>query len=256
MTKPILDPCCDLMLGDCLDLLGSIPDSSIDMVLCDLPYGMTRNAWDCEIDLDELWSHYRRVVKHNGAVVLFASGMFTSRLMASNPSMWRYNLVWRKTTPTGFLNAKRMPLRAHEDICVFYRKLPVYHPQMGTGPRKVSSASSQGPSRQSSNYGSYGSSSYDSTERYPTSVLEFASDKQRCAIHPTQKPVALCEWLIRTYTDEGGVVLDNCMGSGSTGVAAIHCGRRFVGIEKDEGYYTAALERLQREGNDHGEAIA
>ena len=105
---------CDLMLGDCLDLLGSIPDGSIDMVLCDLPYGMTRNAWDCEIDLDKLWRHYRRVVRPNGAVVLFASGMFTSRLMASNPSMWRYNLVWHKTTKTGFLNAKRMPLRAHE----------------------------------------------------------------------------------------------------------------------------------------------
>lgn len=204
MDKPILDPCCDLMLGDCLDLLGSIPDGSIDMVLCDLPYGMTRNAWDCEIDLDKLWRHYRRVVRPNGAVVLFASGMFTAKLMRSNPRIWRYNLVWRKTSPTGFLNAKKMPLRAHEDICVFYCRLPVYHPQMGTGPRKVSTARHKRASKKSTNYGDYGLSTYDSTERYPVSVLEFASDRQRCAIHPTQKPVALCEWLIRTYTDEGG----------------------------------------------------
>ena len=235
------------MLGDCLELLEDVESGSIDMVLADLPYGMTRNAWDCELDLNALWGHYRRIVKPCGAVVLFASGMFTAKLMRSNPRMWRYNLVWRKTSPTGFLNAKKMPLRAHEDICVFYRRPPVYHPQMGTGTRKVSTARHKRASRQSTNYGDYGLNTYDSTERYPVSVLEFASDKQWCAIHPTQKPVALCEWLIRTYTDEGGVVLDNCMGSGSTGVAALRCGRRFVGIEKDEGYYQAAKERLAKE---------
>lgn len=230
--------------GDCLQLMDRIPPESVDMVLCDLPYGITRNVWDCEIDLDDLWRSYRRVVKENGAIVLFAAGMFTARLMASNPSMWRYNLIWRKSNPTGFLNAGKMPLRAHEDICVFYRRLPTYNPQMGVGPRKVSTAHHRRASKKSTNYGDYAPRSYDSTERYPTSVLEFASDKQRCALHPTQKPVALCEWLIRTYTDEGEVVLDNCMGSGSTGVAALASNRRFLGIETDEAYFLAARSRL------------
>lgn len=234
-----------MMLGDCLELMAEIGPGSVDMVLCDPPYGMTRNAWDCEVDLGRLWEHYDRVVKEDGAIVLFASGMFTSRLMASNPSMWRYNLVWRKTTPTGFLNAKRMPLRAHEDICVFYRRLPTYNPQIGSGPRKVSTAHHARNSKPSSNYGAWHPTTYDSTERYPTSVLEFKTDKQRGgAHHPTQKPVALCEWLIRTYTNPGDVVLDSFMGSGSTGVAAVRCGRRFVGIEKDEGYYETALRRV------------
>lgn len=230
--------------GDCLSVLSNLPVHSVDMVLADPPYGITKNCWDSVIDLDELWGHIERVVKPSGAVVMFSSGMFTARLMESNRSMWRYNLVWHKTAPTGFLNAKKMPLRSHEDICVFYRKLPTYNPQMGIGPRKVSTAQHKRASKRTTNYGDHGLTTYDSTERYPTSVLTFASDKQRCALHPTQKPVALCEWLIRTYTNEGDTVLDFCMGSGTTGVAVLKSGRRFVGIEVDEDYYEVAVDRL------------
>lgn len=234
-------------LGDCIDIMRDLPSGCIDMVLCDLPYGCTRNSWDTAVPFGELWDAYGRVVKPDGAVVLFGSGMFTADLMASNRGMWRYNLVWNKTTPTGFLNAKRMPLRSHEDICVFYRRPPKYNPVMTKASRKVSSAASKRGSRAAASYGAYGRTGYDSDERYPTSVLEFATDKQREALHPTQKPVALLQLLVRMYTDEGDTVLDNCMGSGSTGVACIRTGRRFVGIELDDGYYAAATRRIGAE---------
>lgn len=241
-----------IIYGDCLEQTDSIKDHSIDMVLCDLPYGVTRNKWDAQIDLERLWGLYRRVVKEDGAIALFASGMFTSKLMESNPKDWRYNLIWHKTNPTGFLNANRMPLRSHEDICIFYRKLPVYNPQKIVGPRKVASACHKRNSKKGSSYGDYEFLSYDSTERYPTSVLTFPRDTQKVALHPAQKPVALCEWLIRTYTNEGMTVMDNCMGSGTTGVAAMNTGRHFIGIEKDADYYQIARKRLaeRRKIND------
>lgn len=235
----------ELLHGDCMSLMEDLEPCSVDMVLCDPPYGITKNAWDISIDMERLWERYKRVVKPNGAIVLFSSGMFTADLMGSNPKDWRYNLIWRKTHPTGFLNARRMPLRAHEDICVFYQKPPVYHPQMGTGPRKVATAHHKRNSKKGASYGGYEAVDYDSTQRYPVSVLEFASDKQRCALHPTQKPVALCEYLIRTFTDPGDTVLDNCMGSGTTGVAAIRCGRGFVGMEKDADFFRIAKERME-----------
>lgn len=234
-----------LICGDCLEVMPEIPDGSVDMVLCDLPYGITRNRWDSQLPLARLWEEWHRIAKPEAAIVLFSSGMFTASLMSSNPKEWRYNLVWQKTNAVGFLNARRQPLRAHEDICVFYRRQPVYNPIKVPGPRKVSTASHRRNSKQSSNYNAVEPNSYDSTERFPTSVLTFAKDKQKSAIHPTQKPVALLEWLVRTYTNPGETVLDNCMGSGSTGVACARCGRDFIGIEIEPDYYKAAKERVE-----------
>ena len=240
-----------LYRGDCLEVMKDIEDKSIDMILCDLPYGITaRNKWDIVIPFDKLWEYYNRIIKDNGAIVLFGSGMFTSSLMQSNSKMWRYNLIWHKTTPTGFLNANRMPLRAHEDIVVFYKSLPTYNPQKTNGhERKVSKAKYKRNSKKTEDYGEHGLTNYDSTERYPTSILTFATDKQKEALHPTQKPVALLEWLIKTYTNEGEVVLDNCMGSGSTGVAALNTNRNFIGIEFDEGYFEIAENRIEEAVN-------
>lgn len=187
----------DLYSGDCLILMQEIPDQSLDMILCDLPYGVTaKNHWDSVIPFEPLWEQYRRIIKPNGCIALFAQGMFMSKLMMSASDIWRYNLIWQKTSPTGFLNANRMPLRSHEEICIFYKKLPTYNPQKLSGqPRKVSTAHHHKDSKKSTDYGDYNFSTYDSTERYPTSVLTFASDKQKCALHPTQKPVSLCEYL-------------------------------------------------------------
>ena len=236
----------ELYQGDCLEVMKNIEDESVDLILCDLPYGITaRNKWDIVIPFNKLWKQYNRVIKNNGAIVLFGSGMFTSSLMQSNSKMWRYNLVWHKTAPTGFLNANRMPLRAHEDIVVFYKSLPIYNPQKTKGhERKVSKAEHKVNSKKTDDYGEHGLTTYDSTERYPTSVLTFSTDKQKAALHPTQKPVALLEWLIKTYTNEGEIVLDNCMGSGSTGVACVNTNRNFIGIELDEHYFNIAKERI------------
>lgn len=235
----------ELIQGDCLEVMPTIRGGSVSMVLCDLPYGITNNKWDSIIPLEPLWEQYKRTVKENAAIVLFGSGMFTANLMTSNPSMWKYNLVWEKTSPSGFLNAKKMPMRSHEDIMVFYESQPTYHPQMRKAVRKVSAAHHKVTAKKTDNYGEYSTNTgYDSTERYPTSVLRFPKDVQKSAIHPTQKPVALLEYLIRTYTDEGDVVLDNCMGSGSTGIACMNTGRDFIGIELDPEYFGAASERI------------
>lgn len=226
--------------------MDSIPDKSVDAIITDLPYQQTqRNKWDVIIPFESLWKQYKRVIKDSGAIILFANGIFTAELMMSNKSMWRYNLIWEKTQPTGFLNAKRMPLRNHEDICVFYKKLPTYNPQMTTGhKRKVSKAEHKVNCKNTTDYGEYGATTYDSTERYPKSVWKFAKDIQKSALHPTQKPVALVEELIKTYTNPGEIVLDSCMGSGTTGVAAKNLGRRFIGIELDDKYFNIARERI------------
>lgn len=236
----------DLMQGDCLELMNNIPDGSVDMILCDLPYGTTACKWDVTIPFEPLWDHYKRVIKKNGAIVLFGSGMFTAMLMQSNKKMWKYNLIWEKTTPTGFLNAKIMPLRTHEDICVFCKGKTTYNPQKTFGhKRKVSTAEQKRNCVETEVYGKYNPSTYDSTERYPRSVLKFKTDKQKCAYHPTQKPVALLEYLIRTYTNNGCVVLDSCMGAGSTGVASVNTGRDFIGIELDAEYFRIAKQRIE-----------
>ena len=237
-----------LFKGDCLEVMKEIPDGSVDMVLCDLPYGITACKWDIVVPMEPLWGQYRRVVKKNGAIVLFGSGMFSAMLMRSNPKMWKYNLIWEKTTPTGFLNAKIMPLRAHEDILVFSNGKTTYNPQKTFGhKRKVSTAEHKRNCVETEDYGKHGRSTYDSTERYPRSVLKFKTDKQKCALHPTQKPVTLLEYLIRTYTNENETVLDNCMGSGSTGVACLNTGRNFIGIELDEKYFDIAKKRILEE---------
>lgn len=191
-----------------------------------------------------LWTQYKRIIKDNSAIILFANGMFTADLMESNREMWKYNLIWEKTQPTGFQNANRMPMRNHEDICVFYKKQPTYNPQKTSGHiRKVSTALHKRNSKQSTNYNEIKNHTYDSTERFPKSVWLFAKDTQKCALTPTQKPVALVEQIIKTYTNEGDTVLDNCMGSGSTGVACKNTNRKFIGIELEKKYYDIAVHR-------------
>lgn len=224
-----------------------VDDQSTDMILCDLPYGQTaRNKWDVVIPFEELWKQYNRIIKNNGAIILFANGMFTADLMKSNIKMWRYNLIWQKTTPTGHLNAKKMPLRTHEDICIFYKKLPTYNPQKTIGhKRKVSKAEHKKSCVATTNYNEYGLTTYDSTERYPTSILTFPTDKQKEAFHPTQKPVALCEWLIKTYTNESELILDNCMGSGTTAIACINTNRNYIGFELEKKYYDIENKRIE-----------
>ena len=236
-----------LLQGDCLELMKKISNKSIDMVLCDLPYGVTaRNRWDEVIPFDFLWKDYERIIKDNGVICLFGQGMFKAKLMMSNSKMWRYNLIWEKTQPTGFLNANRMPLRSHEDICVFYKQLPIYNPQKTTGhTRKVSLVEHKRNCKVTTDYGKHNLKSYDSTEMYPTSVVTYSKDIQKAALHPTQKPVSLLEYLIKTYTNEGQIVLDNCMGSGSTGIACLNTNRHFIGMELDEKFFGIAKNRIE-----------
>lgn len=242
-----------LILGDCLVEMNNIPDKSVDMILCDLPYevlnkGNKNASWDRLLPFDKLWEQYNRIIKDNGAIVLFAQGMFTAQLMMSNPDMWRYNLIWDKMLVSGFLNAKRMPLRSHEDILVFYKSLPTYNPQMTEGKPLHGKGSSYKTKELTNNcYGNLGATEdirKGSTEKYPTSIVRFQKPHPSCSVHPTQKSTELCEWLIKTYTNEGETVLDNCMGSGSTGVAAINTNRNFIGMELTEKYFAIAKERI------------
>ena len=217
--------------GDCLEIMKQLPDNSIDMVLCDLPYGTTQNKWDSVIPLDELWKQYRRIVKDEGAIVLTSQGMFTAELMVSNPKMFRYKWVWEKSKSTNFLNAKKQPLRKHEDVCVFYKKQPVYHPQMIEGEPYDKGV------RKNQLSGSYGDFQpvhvHSDGKRYPTDIIYFkTAESEGKVFHPTQKPVG--RYFVRTYTNPGDVVLDNTSGSGSFLVAALLEGRNFIGIEKNE----------------------
>ena len=225
--------------GDCLELMKEIPDKSIDMILCDLPYGTTKNKWDSVIPLNKLWKQYERIIKDNGAIVLFSQMPFSAELVHSNLKLFKYEWIWQKDNGTGFLNAKKMPLKIHENILVFYKKLPLYNPQMRTGfkPYKCK----QG--RHSTNYGAYeqGHITESNGERYPIDIIKFKKDS---GLHPTQKPVELLEYLIKTYTNENETVLDNCMGSGSTGVACINTNRNFIGYELDEKYFEIAEKRI------------
>jgi DNA modification methylase len=245
-----------IYLGDCLDIMPHIADKSVDMILCDLPYQVLHknnpNAqWDRIIPFESLWEQYNRIIKDNGAIVLFAQGMFTAQLMMSNPKIWRYNLVWDKVLKTGFLNSKKMPLRQHEDICVFYKSLPTYNPQMvKCEPHKRNHSKGNGEHRLVNRcYGSYVETpTIISDEKFPTSIIR--EPKQHIkgkSYHPTEKPVKLLQNLIRTYTNEGDTVLDNTMGSGSTIVAAIKENRRYIGIEKDEHFFEIAKQRIENE---------
>ena len=227
---------------DCLEGMKRIDDKSIDMILCDLPYGMTYNKWDTVIPLDKLWEQYERIIKDNGAIVLTAQTPFDKVLGTSNLKMLRYEWIWEKENATGFLNAKKQPLRKHENILVFYKRLPLYNPQMGKG-KSYTAVRKEKPSL---NY--YNNQKMTKTvsdgERYPVSIIKFNRDKEK--LHPTQKPVALFEYLIKTYTDEGEIVLDNCIGSGTTAVACLNTNRNFIGFEKEESYYNIANKRIEK----------
>lgn len=222
-----------LIEGDCLDALKSLPDSCVDMVLCDLPYGTTQNSWDSVIDLNKLWEQYNRVVKHNGAIVLTSQGVFTAKLILSNENFFKYKLSWEKSKPTNFLNAKKQPLRKHEDVCVFYRKQPTYNPQM-----KLGEPYDKGVRKDqlSGSYSDFKPKHVKSGgERYPTDVIYFKTAESEGKVwHPTQKPVELARYLVRTYTNPGDLVLDNSFGSGSFLIGAALEGRKFCGIEKNE----------------------
>nr|DAJ20923.1 MAG TPA: adenine-specific methyltransferase [Siphoviridae sp. ctELO16] len=220
--------------------MKEIPDQSIDMILTDPPYGVTRCQWDKIPPLEALWNEYKRIIKPNGCIAIFAGEPFSSALVQSNLKMYRYELIWKKAQATDFLNAKRKPLKIHDKIQIYYKKQPIYNPQMTSG----KAYNSRGITRESECYGKMYSYEAKSgiTERYPSTVLEF---KREVGIHPTQKPVPLLRWLIRTYTNEGDTVLDTFAGSGSTAVAALNEKRRFICCEKEEKYFEAAKQRIE-----------
>lgn len=239
--------------GDCLELMKNIPDKSVDAVICDLPYevlnkGNKHAQWDKMIPLDQLWEQYNRVIKDNGAIILFGQGMFTAQLMVSNPKMWRYNLIWQKGGRcSGFLNAKKMPLREHEDIMIFYKQLPTYNPQMVKCEphQRNHSRGKQEKDQTNRCYGNFGKAEDVITdEKYPKSILNFKRPHPQ--IHPTEKPVLLIEWLIKTYTNENELVLDNTAGSMTTAIAAINTNRRCICIEKDNNYFEIGSERVKK----------
>lgn len=288
-----------LIKGDCLEKMKNISDKSIDMILCDLPYGTTRIKWDTiipledfisvyinkkrvnisrenwllyninklkEYDIDKinkyfetnkkegLWSIYNRIIKDNGVIVLFAQTPFDKVLGCSNLKMLRYEWIWEKTQATGFLNANKMPLKAHENILVFYKKLPTYNPQKTQGHTPIHSYTKYISTQNNTElYGEMKEeiSGGGETDRFPRSVQIFASDKQKEHLHPTQKPIALLEYLIKTYTNENEIILDNCMGSGSTGIACLNTNRNFIGIEKDEKYFNIAKKRILEKIEDN-----
>ena len=247
----------DLRHGDCLELMKDIPDKSIDMILCDLPYGTTSCKWDIVIPFDKLWEQYNRIIKDNGAIVLFGSEPFSSQLRMSNIKNYKYDWYWLKSRSGNFIQANKRPHKRVEIISVFYKKQPTYNPQKIINPKgeqtrckyklakqKELFVGQVSTSRECSAY----SDKYEPNKLLPISLLDFENDKK--PLHPTQKPVDLLEYLIKTYTNEGETVLDNCMGSGSCGVAAVKTGRNFIGIELDENYFNIAKNRIEKETRD------
>lgn len=234
---------------DCYDTLLRVPDGSIDLLCQDTPFGCTQNEWDTPPDLNKLWPQWERVTKPNAAMIFFATQPFASQLIASNPKLFRYDLIWYKALGTGFLNANRMPMRNHEHILVFYRSLPTYNPQMGVGLRKKGNRKHD---RNGTNYGSFateGTSNYfdDEGKRFPQSVLDFTNgDRTTEQDHPTKKPVDLIRYLIRTYSNEGETVFDGYMGSGTTAEACITERRKFIGSENKAEYFNIITDRIQR----------
>lgn len=230
--------------GDCLEVMKNIPDKSVDMILCDLPYGTTACKWDTVIPFEPLWEQYKRVIKDAGVIVLTGTEPFSSRLRMSNLEMYRYDWIWDKVKGTGFLNAKKQPMRNHELISVFYKNQCKYYPQKTHGHKRKQSYRSV--NLQTDVYGKTNNDyHYDSTERYPRSIQVFLTDTQNYSLHPTQKPVALFEYLIKTYTNEGNLVLDNCSGSGTTAIACHNLDRNFICIEKDFDFWKASVDRLE-----------
>lgn len=242
--KDVITEDYQLLFGDCLERMKEIPDGSVDLVLVDLPYATTQNKWDSMINLEEMWIQLGRICKPNTAKLMFAQTPFDKILGCSNLKELKYEWIWEKTTATGHLNAKKMPMKAHENILVFYDKLPTYNPQKTTGHKPANSYTKH--QDDGSNYGEtkVGISGGGQTDRYPRSVQVFKTDKQKVSLHPTQKPVALLEYLIKTYSNEGDVVLDFTAGSFSTGVACLNTNRKFLGIEMDEKYFNIGVNRI------------
>lgn len=234
-----------LCLGDCLEVMPKIAEKSVDLILCDLPYGRTKNKWDCIIPFEALWENYLRVLKPNGAVVLFADGMFMAELMLSNKKMWKYNIIWDKVLVSGFLNANKQPLRSHEELIVFYNKQPTYNPQKFKGKPNHSKGISK--KNTNNNYGKF--EIVDNREdlgdmKHPRSIWTFQKPHPSKMVHPTEKPLDCIEYIIKTYTNEGDLILDNCMGSGTTGVGCCKLNRQFIGIEKEEKYFDVSVSRI------------
>jgi len=232
---------------DCFEGMKLIPNKSIDMILCDLPYGTTQCKWDSVLPLDKLWEQYERIIKDNGAIVLTAQTPFDKVLGVSNLKLLKYEWIWEKTAATGHLNAKKMPMKAHENILVFYKKLPTYNPIKTSGHKPINKYTKYISTQNKTEL--YGKTNKEisgggNTERFPRSVQIFSSDKQKEYLHPTQKPVELFEYLIKTYTNKGEVVLDNCIGSGTTAVACINNHRNFIGFEIEKKYCSIANERI------------
>ena len=244
----------ELFNGDCLEVMKSIPDKSVDMVLCDLPYGTTACKWDVPLPLKQLWEQYDRITKKNAAILLFSAQPFTTDLICSNRKNFRYEIIWQKTQASGFLNANKMPLRAHENILVFYKNLPTYNPIKTSVNRKDIGRVKQGNEMRSQVYGTDMMRAIwvETGLRYPTDVIKFSNwngslfGKNVSHIkHPTAKPVDLLEYLIKSYSNPGDTILDNCMGSGSTGVACVKTNRDFIGIELDDNYFSIAKDRIE-----------
>jgi site-specific DNA-methyltransferase (adenine-specific) len=236
---------------DCLTGMQHIPDKSVDMILCDLPYGTTACKWDVIIPFEPLWKQYERVIKDNGAIVLTASQPFTSALVMSNPKMFKYEWIWDKRVGSNFANAKYMPLKFHENIIIFYKKTPVYHSELIKTDKKSSPNKGKVFNSSLNCASSFKRHIYSETGyRQANSIITFNSQVGECnninRIHPTQKPVALFEYLIKTYTNEGETVLDNCMGSGTTAIACINTGRNYIGFEKEEKYFNIIQERIKK----------
>ena len=227
---------------DCLDGMKLIPDKSIDMILCDLPYGTTKCKWDTVIPFEPLWEQYERIIKDNGVIALTASQPFTTKLINSNINLFKYEWIWEKSKATGFALCNKRPMKAHENVCIFYKKQPTYNPQKTEGkPYK------QRLGTQESKEFSTGTKRNDNTTglRYPRSVVYFkTAESEGKQVHPTQKPLALFEYLINTYTNEGELVLDNCIGSGTTAIACLNTNRNYIGFELDEKYYKTAVDRI------------
>ena len=242
----------ELWNGDCLELMKDIPDKSIDMILCDLPYGNTACKWDSIISFDELWKQYNRIIKDNGAICLFGSEPFSSKLRLSNFEMYKYDWIWKKNKASNFINCKYQPLKSYENICVFSKMACTYSPKgnMKYFPQGIIVLDKPKKQRRTGKkqgeiyHSNPNVETVQTVSNYPNSIIEF--DMEVKNIHPTQKPVDLLEYLIKTYTQDGEVILDNCMGSGSTGVAALNLHRKFIGIELDENYFNIARERIEK----------
>lgn len=245
----------EIILGDCIDIMSTLPDGCVDMVFCDLPYGTTQNKWDSLIPFDKLWEQYDRVVKIDGAIVLTAQPPFDKILACSNLEHFKYEWIWEKNKATGHLNAKKMPMKAHENILIFYRKLPTYNPQMTTGHKPMNAVLPKDNIPEPEEKRNYNhvdkrlGNTGGTTVRYPRDILKFPviNNDDPKKFHPTQKPVDLIEYFIKTYSNPGDTVMDNCMGSGSTIIACNNTDRKYIGIEQNEEYFNTAREWIDSE---------